>query len=72
MLPECRTYGEHYPIRKISIEKRDVKEFRQELCVNIKVMMGDDVSGTICDGSLLGGQQPDAVYANLGRQKLLE
>ena len=44
MLPECRTYGEHYPIPKSSTEKRDVQEFRQELSVNIKVMMGDDVS----------------------------
>ncbi|MBM4274420.1 MAG: hypothetical protein FJ134_08180 [Deltaproteobacteria bacterium] len=31
MLPECRTYGGEYPIPKISLEKRDVQEFMEEL-----------------------------------------
>lgn len=31
MLPECRTYGGQFPIPKISIEKRDVQEFMEEL-----------------------------------------
>lgn len=31
MLPECRTYGGQFPIPKMSIEKRDVQEFMEEL-----------------------------------------
>ena len=31
MLTECRTSGEHFPIPKFTVEKRDVEEFMEAL-----------------------------------------